>query len=111
MCQLIQYTVIYNIHGNVCNGIDVDRTSSTSVFDLKYYSSPDLYYHQMNVESRVEKVLFNTGEIGDMYSRDPKTDHSKTGFIPNPDILKVGSRMVQTIRKPDEKVQFSNGLN
>ena len=43
------------------------------------------------------------------YSRDPKSDHLKTGFIRNPDILKVGFQMVQTIWKLDKNVQFSNG--
>ena len=42
------------------------------------------------------------------FSWDPNSDHSKTGFIQNPDILKVG---LQTIRKPDILVRFSNGLD
>ena len=28
------------------------------VFDLEYCSSPVLYYHQMNVETKLKKVLF-----------------------------------------------------
>ena len=32
------------------------------------------------------------------YNRDPKLEHSKTGFIRNPDISKVRFQMVQTIQ-------------
>ena len=76
---------------NKYNENDVDRTSSMlksvlclwwirgRVFSLEYCSLPVLYYHQMNVETRVKKVLFllinlmftvttvwNTGETGDI---------------------------------------------
>ena len=64
------------------------------------------------IENLFEKKVFD-------YSRDPKSDHLKTGFIRNPDILKVGSNHSKTgpkcpvsewfIQKPDQNVRFSNG--
>ena len=62
---------------------------------------------------------------GQQYSRDLKSDHSKTGFIRNPDILEVVFRMVRfsngrdhsyrvmflTIQKPDYLVSLNHFIH
>ena len=44
-----------------------------------------------------------------MYSGDPKSDHSKSGNLRNPDIFDIRFSNGSAIRKPDILVRFSNG--
>ena len=53
-------------------------------------------------EARASKVSLRSSRIwGGNYSGDQKTNHSKSGFIRKPDILKVGFQMVWLLNGRD----------
>ena len=47
------------------------------------------------------EIISRVGAIKSKYSGGSNTEHSNSESIRKPNILKVGDRMVQTIRKPN----------